>query len=236
MPAPQLSLFGSGAVEVSLAAGTPPEPRRIWLDDESWLDHTPGFLAGHLTLLKTLRDTVPWTEQRREMFDQVVMVPRLMGRCPPDAPPVLREIGATLDARYGVHFDSLLFALYRDGRDSVACHGDRGAREVSRAHVVTLSLGAPRRFSVRPRDGHKNARRTFSLGWGDLMVMGGACQRAWDHAVPKIQGPAATRIGPRLVVMYRSSEEWDGVDVTFPEKSIRSVGAHEVERMVQSGR
>ncbi len=68
------------------------------------------------------------------------------------------------------------------------------------------------------------------------MVMGGACQRAWDHAVPKIQGPAATRIGPRLVVMYRSSEEWDGVDVTFPEKSIRSVGAHEVERMVQSGR
>ena len=64
--------------------------------------------------------------------------------------------------------------------------------------VATLSLGGPRRFLMRPKGGGPS--RSFRLGWGDLMVMGGAAQRTWEHCVPKPRGPA----NPRISVMFRN--------------------------------
>ena len=87
-------------------------------------------------------------------------------------------------------------AYYRDGRDSVAWHGDTNARDLPAAVVATISLGEPRRFLLRPRDGGRP--RAFRLGWGDLLVMGGSCQRTWRHAVPKV-----ACAGPRLAIMFR---------------------------------
>ena len=39
----------------------------------------------------------------------------------------------------------------------------------------------------------------FVLGHGDLLVMGGSCQRTWDHAVLKTAKP----VGPRISVQFR---------------------------------
>jgi len=86
--------------------------------------------------------------------------------------------------------------LYRTGADSVAWHGDTTARDLPEAVVATVSLGEPRRFLLRPRGGGRTI--PFSLGRGDLFVMGGACQRTWQHAVPKV-----ARALPRLAVMFR---------------------------------
>jgi alkylated DNA repair dioxygenase AlkB len=37
------------------------------------------------------------------------------------------------------------------------------------------------------------------LGHGDLIVMGGSCQRTWEHA-----GPKSTRVtGPRISIQFR---------------------------------
>ncbi len=222
----QLSLFGGGPPQVECDAIGPLTPRRIDLDSASWLEHVPGFLRGHQTLMTTLVDAVTWVAQEREMYDKVVPVPRLMGKMA-TPPTILESIGRSLSGRYKVLFDNVTFALYRDGRDSVAFHGDRGAREVGQSHVVTLSLGTPRRFAVRPKEGQSGARRAFDLGHGDLMVMGGACQRTWDHAVTKVTGPRARHIGPRLVVMYRASSEWAHTEVNlrtaWPERTVRVV-------------
>jgi alkylated DNA repair dioxygenase AlkB len=88
--------------------------------------------------------------------------------------------------------------LYRDGRDSVAWHGDTHGRS---AHcdtmVAIVSFGSPRNLLLRPRAGGDSRR--FPLGHGDLIVMGGSCQRTWEHAVPK----TARAVGPRVSVQFR---------------------------------
>ena len=63
--------------------------------------------------------------------------------------------------------------------------------------VAILSLGAPRRLSLRPRDGGETLG--FVVGHGDLLVMGGSCQRTWDHAILKTAKPT----GPRISVQFR---------------------------------
>src|ERR1700722_7626046 len=79
--------------------------------------------------------------------------------------------------------------LYRTGDDSVAWHGDTiGRRSHDETLVAIVSLGAPRRLLLRPKGGGRGHR--FSLGHGDLLVMGGTCQRTWEHSVPKTARPA----------------------------------------------
>ena len=74
--------------------------------------------------------------------------------------------------------------LYRDGRDSVAWHGDRVGPRGHETVVAILSLGSPRRFLLRPRGGGPSLRLTPAAG--DLLVLGGTCQRTWQHCVPKV--------------------------------------------------
>jgi alkylated DNA repair dioxygenase AlkB len=62
--------------------------------------------------------------------------------------------------------------------------------------VATVSLGAPRTFHIRRKGGGPS--RAWSLGGGDLLVMGGACQRAYEHSVPKVASAA-----PRIALIYR---------------------------------
>jgi alkylated DNA repair dioxygenase AlkB len=78
----------------------------------------------------------------------------------------------------------------------VAWHGDTVARELPNALVATVSVGAPRRFSLRPKGGGRSL--SLSLGWGDLLVMGGTIQRTWQHSVPKTASAA-----PRISIMFR---------------------------------
>lgn len=84
----------------------------------------------------------------------------------------------------------------RDGRDSVAMHGDKMGPLVDDTIVATVSVGSPRRFLMRSVSG--GYRQAFSLGWGDLLVMGGTCQRTWQHGVPKL-----AHADPRISIMFR---------------------------------
>jgi hypothetical protein len=109
---------------------------------------------------------------------------------------VFGRIGAQLSARYDVRFARVGVNLYRDGRDSVAWHGDRIARDLPTATIAIVSLGQPRMFRARPVGG--GASLGFRLGHGDLLVMGGTFQRTWQHAVPKVAAA-----GVRISVTYR---------------------------------
>ena len=177
---------------------------RTELAYESWIDQAQGFLAGHQSVFADLHDDTRWHGHQRVMYDRMVDVPRLTASIPRDGPghPVIREIADALSGRYGATFDLVALALYRDGRDSVAWHRDKARRERrGQALVATLSLGESRRFLVRPHGGGPST--SFSAGWGDLLVMGGACQLHWEHCVPKTQ-----QAGPRISVMFRSSGDF----------------------------
>jgi alkylated DNA repair dioxygenase AlkB len=101
-----------------------------------------------------------------------------------------------LSARYGETFSRISLGYYRNGEESVAWHGDYVARKLPSALVATLSVGAPRRFLLRPKGG--GASRALMLGWGDLLVMGGSCQRTFEHSLPKVRSAA-----PRIAIMFR---------------------------------
>lgn len=173
--------------------------QRRYLGFGAWVDHAPGWARGHEALFASVVDAVAWEQNRRPMYDRIVDVPRLTGSLAPGREadlPLFQAMADALGARYGTRFERLGFALYRDGRDSVAWHGDQVARDLPEALVATVSLGEPRLFALRPKGGGKAIR--YHLGHGDLVVMGGTCQRTWDHAVPKV-----ARAGPRVSVMFR---------------------------------
>ncbi|MEU1596883.1 alpha-ketoglutarate-dependent dioxygenase AlkB [Streptomyces sp. NPDC005708] len=179
--------------------------RRTMLGAGAWIDLLPGWLGGADALFEELVSTVPWHAERRQMYEQMVDVPRLLSYYRAGEPlphPVLEEARTALSAHYaaelGESFVTAGLCYYRDGRDSVAWHGDRigrGAREDTM--VAILSVGAPRDLALRPRGGGETIRRP--LGHGDLIVMGGSCQRTWEHAIPK----STRATGPRISVQFR---------------------------------
>ena len=202
-PALQPSLF-DGGVEVGLGdlGGA---VRRVDLGRGAWIDLRPGWVHGSDELFARLAEDVPWCAEKRQMYERVVDVPRLLCFYDEDAPlpdPVLTEARAALDAHYrdelGEPFRTAGLCLYRDGRNSVAWHGDRiGRSRTEDTMVAIVSLGAPRALAMRPRGGGKTMRQT--LGHGDLIVMGGSCQRTWEHSIPKTARP----VGPRISVQFR---------------------------------
>ncbi|MDT5024635.1 MAG: hypothetical protein QOE61_1061 [Micromonosporaceae bacterium] len=178
--------------------------RRHELSRGAWVDHLPGWVSGSEVILETLLE-VDWRAERREMYEREVDVPRLLrwydGR-EPLPHPLLTEAREQLTVHYaaelGEPFVTAGMCLYRTGRDSVAWHGDTNGRS-SRfdTMVAIVSFGSPRPLLLRPRGGGTSLR--FPLGHGDLIVMGGSCQRTWEHAIPK----TARQVGPRVSVQFR---------------------------------
>jgi alkylated DNA repair dioxygenase AlkB len=197
----QPSLLDGGAVEVDRAfAGL----HRRELAEGAWVEHVPGWCRGADALFARLLDETPWRGRDVHMYDRVVAEPRLTHRWrlddglpPPDD---LRDMARVLSERYGVVFTQVGVNLYRDGADSVAWHGDRVARELPEATVALVSLGATRPFRLRPTGGGPSV--SYLPARGDLLVMGGSCQRTWQHAVPKCRG-----VGPRISVQFRHAYE-----------------------------
>lgn len=179
--------------------------QRTVLSDDAWVDVCPGWVAGSDELFTRLIDDVPWYAERRRMYDSVVDVPRLLCFYDEDdalPDPLLSEAREALSVHYadelGEPFRTAGLCYYRDGRDSVAWHGDTLGRSAHEDTMVAIvSLGSPRRLLLRPRGGGETIR--FLLGDGDLLVMGGSCQRTWEHAIPKSARP----VGPRVSVQYR---------------------------------
>ncbi|MGW0179686.1 alpha-ketoglutarate-dependent dioxygenase AlkB [Nocardia sp. NPDC003345] len=198
----QGSLFdGFGAPELTPLA----DIRRTPLTAGAWVDLRPGWLLGADDLFDRLAATVPWQAERRPMYDRVVDVPRLLrfyAESDPLPDPVLTQARESLSEHYGPElgepFRTAGLCYYRDGRDSVAWHGDTiGRGGTHDTMVAILTLGAPRPLLLRPRTGGPSLR--FHPGHGDLFVMGGSCQRTWEHAVPKTR--RAT--GPRISIQFR---------------------------------
>jgi alkylated DNA repair dioxygenase AlkB len=187
----QLSLLGRDAPSVVGFA----RALRTELDEASWLEQVPGFVQGHATLFEALRARVAWHEERRMMYEREVAVPRLVAGAPVSVHPLVAQIAGLLGHRYAASIERIGLALYRHGQDSVAWHRDKMQRERPTL-VAIVSLGAARRFLVRPFGGGPS--RSFSLGMGDLFVMGGMSQARWEHHVPKVSNAE-----PRMSLMFR---------------------------------
>jgi len=188
----QLGLFGREPMSVDETFG---HLEHVDLGHGAWIELARGWLRGDEQLFDHLLHTTDWRDEERVMYDHMVAVPRRVGTIETPHPMItcMREI---LDARYDTEFVRIGAALYRDGSDSVAWHGDYVARKMDEALVATVSLGGARRFLVRPRGGGPSI--AFSIGGGDLVVMGGSCQRTHEHSIPKV-----AKAEPRVALMFR---------------------------------
>ena len=205
-------VFQGSLLDLAGQAGPGPlgdSVRRRPLAHGAWVDTRPGWLAGADALFGRLLRTVPWRAERRQMYDRVVDVPRLVSfhdltvEDPPH--PALTRLRRRLNDIYagelGEPFTTAGLCCYRDGSDSVAWHGDTIGRGSSQDTMVAIvSLGATRTFAMRRRDGGPSLR--LPQAHGDLLVMGGSCQRTWEHAVPKTSTPT----GPRVSIQFRPRE------------------------------
>ena len=196
--------FQSTLFADDVPGAAPLAPERRHLEAGAWIDVQRSWLGGADEVMGALVSHVPWRAERRQMYDRVVDVPRLVHTYLPGAAlphPVLEQARDDLSAHYaselGEPFVSAGCCYYRDGNDSVAWHGDTIGRGRSEDTMVAIvSVGDPRRLVLRPRGG--GASISVPLGHGDLVVMGGSCQRTWEHAVPK-----QAHAGPRISVQFR---------------------------------
>ena len=210
----QASLFDVGTAEATVT-GAPrlrdlgDTVQRHVLTRGAWVDVRPGWITSSDDVFAHLVRSVPWQAERRQMYERVVDVPRLLrfyGENEPLPDPLLDRARDALNAHYrdelGEDFVTAGMCYYRDGRDSVAWHGDTiGRSRTEDTMVAIVSLGEARRLSLRPRVGGASQRHSlgFPLGHGDLIVMGGSCQRTWEHAILKTARP----VGPRISVQFR---------------------------------
>lgn len=183
---------------------------RRHLGDGAWIDVCSSWLPSQTgdpdVLFDELAAEIPWRAERRQMYDRVVDVPRLVSfhDLTADAAPhprieqLRRRLNDSYAGELGEPFTTAGLCLYRDGTDSVAWHGDTiGRSSTEDTMVAIVSLGATRVFALRPRGG--GPALTLPQGHGDLLVMGGSCQRTWEHSVPKTARPA----GPRISIQFR---------------------------------
>lgn len=177
------------------------------LGSGAWLEVRSGWLfqgdSVNDSLFGELHDAIPWRAERRQMYDQMLDVPRLVSfhdfadhLAPPPHPRLTwlrRRLNDLYAGELGEPFMTAGLCLYRDGNDSVAWHGDIiGRSKTEDTMVAIVSLGATRVFALRPRGGGPSLR--LRQGHGDLLVMGGSCQRTWEHSIPKTAQPTGERI------------------------------------------
>jgi alkylated DNA repair dioxygenase AlkB len=179
------------------------------LGSGAWVEVRSGWLTDADGLFDELRECIPWRAERRHMYERVLDVPRLVSFIDfanlidePAPHPRLKQMRRRLNDTYGGElgepFTTAGLCLYRDGNDSVAWHGDKIGRSSTEDTIIAIvSLGATRVFALRPKGGGKSLR--LAHRHGDLLVMGGSCQRTWEHSIPKTSRP----VGPRISIQFR---------------------------------
>jgi alkylated DNA repair dioxygenase AlkB len=156
--------------------------------------------------------TLAWQEESVLIFGKACKVPRLMcwygdseaiyrySGVEHRPAPWTRELFAAkarIEHCSGYAFNSVLANLYRDERDSMGYHADNEKELGLNPAIASVSLGSARLFRLR----HKKRRENLDivLEHGDLLIMAGALQHHWVHALPKTRQTK----GPRINLTFR---------------------------------
>lgn len=171
----------------------------------------PGFelLRGWIRVRPEVPD-LPWSQSTLKIYGREVAAPRLTAwfgakpytysgvrHEPAPVPEWVADVWTQVETATGAVFNSVLVNLYRDGRDSVAWHADDEPELGLCPTIASVSIGAVRRFLIKPRGGVGLFRT--ELAHGDLLVMRGWSQRDYLHSVPKTR----RQVGPRVNLTFR---------------------------------
>ncbi len=170
---------------------------RRQLDHGSWVDFAPDWLGGSDDVSAELLSTMSWTNRRVRMYDRILPEPRLSAWWTASSPSpfplaVIQHAQTLLSARYDREFDSIGCNYYRDGRDSVAWHGDKLPGNPQQAVVAIISVGTRRRFCSDPTAA---ARRCVSRSEAAIFSLWEARAKS-TGSTPFRRYPTAVRVYP----------------------------------------
>ncbi len=195
------------------------QSRRLCVSLADQLDYDPAFLASAEAdrFLAELVAGLAWEQKKIRIFGRSVSSPRLSAwygdpgarytysgltlEPLPWVEPLL-AIKQRIETASGCAFNGVLANLYRDGADSMGWHSDDERDLGPNPVIASLTLGAKRRFLLRPKHAEKGSEPgELELGHGSLLLMRGGLQRDWKHSVPKTSRAVGTRInlGYRLI-------------------------------------
>lgn len=183
--------------------------------DKGQLWWNPGFIpaAECQQLLQRLQQEIAWRQDQITLFGRPVAIPRLQAWLgdpgsnyrysglslePVPWTPTCWALKQRIETALHTGFNSVLVNLYRNGNDSVGWHADAEPELGQNPVIASLSLGAERRFCVCHRK-DKARQLELRLPTGSLLLMAGALQHHWLHALPKTRQPC----GPRINLSFR---------------------------------
>lgn len=164
-------------------------------------------------LLAALLEQTPWRQERIEVWGKVHDQPRLTswhgdpgtdytysGVTLATYPwtPLLSRLRSDIEQATGHRYNSVLLNLYRNQHDGVGWHSDNERELGGMPVIASLSLGETRSFRLRHRE-RRHAPVSIALTDGSLLLMAGATQRNWQHAIPKERREK----GPRINLTFR---------------------------------
>ena len=190
--------------------------------DPDCFEYYPSFIAPSEAgrLLALLWRELAWDEKEISLFGRKVLQPRLVAWYGDEAAeykysglklqplpwhPALQDLRKQLEDCTGRNYNSVLANAYRDGSDSMGWHSDNEPELGMNPVIASVSLGAERSFRVRKVKNRRPLAGGSSgiiLGHGSLLVMKGASQALYQHALPKTRRKTKLRIN----LTYRQIE------------------------------
>jgi alkylated DNA repair dioxygenase AlkB len=182
---------------------------RHQLDATSWVELVTGFVREPEAAFRAVHDGTDWQQAEVLRYDRYVPERRLGSGLRDDSSALLRQTSLHLASRYRERFSGVAAILYRTGDDFQGLHSDREMRWLDDTLIAIVVLGQRRPFVIRRRAplaevvervpaGADPDDLVLLPGEGDLLVMGGACQRDWLHGVPAADTPH-----PRISLTWR---------------------------------
>jgi alkylated DNA repair dioxygenase AlkB len=116
--------------------------------------------------------------------------------------PILQSLKDWVEETLGYgEFDQVLVNWYRNGNDYIGAHSDSESQLVPDSEIVSIALGATRKFRLRNRK--NETARTIEMPNGTVLVMGGTCQKFYKHEVVKVAGKKGEAVGRRINITFR---------------------------------
>lgn len=172
--------------------------------------YIPSFLSkedADLLLAHCLND-LRWQQNHIRMLGKLLQVPRLETICgdegcdylysgqvllsPHPWTTALDLLRVDIEQSFGYKYNIVIGSWYRDGNDSIGWHSDSEPSMGISPAIASISLGATRKFQIKPKKGGEIT--SYQLGHGDLVIMHPGCQQTWVHQVPKTKKPVGIRI------------------------------------------
>ena len=163
--------------------------------------------------LSEISAQTPWAQPQIKLYGRSIAVPRLVAwygdadahyrysgftHEPLAWTPLLADIRQRVQQQVGQRLNGVLLNYYRDGQDAMGWHSDDERELGQQPLVVSLNLGATRRFDFR-RKGASRIEYSISLEHGSLLVMSGLTQHYWQHQIARTRKVRA----PRLNLTFR---------------------------------